>query len=128
MRTGTPGDIDFPDVVMGNGQKIAGRTFIGPGSEKDAGILNMPLAILNEFPKKNLRLFGWGWAEYGDVFRPGVRSRAEYAFEVVVTGDLWRAPDEKVKAPFQFVVLDRHNGCDDECYRQPGSEMPLHRS
>jgi hypothetical protein len=72
-------------------------------------------------------MFGWGWTEYGDVFRKGVRSRSEFCFEVVIAGAVDQPPTADIKPPFEFVSCGRHVGTEDECYRQPGQEIPILR-
>jgi hypothetical protein len=122
-----PPDFAFPDVVSGSAERVMRETFVGPKATVDAGGQFVPLSILHDVASGNSRLFGWGWAEYGDVFRKDIRSRSEYCFEIVINGALDQAFGEDVKPPFVFKSAGRHTGSEDECYRRPGDQIPILR-
>jgi hypothetical protein len=124
---GMPDQFDFPDLVRGDGPKNLNATFIGPKTIVDAGGLYVPLPVLSAVAAGHGKMFGWGWTEYGDVFRKGVRSRSEFCFEVVIAGAVDQPPTADIKPPFEFVSCGRHVGTEDECYRQPGQEIPILR-
>jgi hypothetical protein len=120
-----PEDFEFPDVVLGEGERRTPKTFIGPKAEKDAGKFTVPISVVANCTARVQRLYMWGWAEYSDVFRPDHRSRSEYCFEILVTGDPHRIPNSQLKPPFDFVAFDKHNGSEGECYRRPGEPTPI---
>ena len=44
-----------------------------------------------------MRLYMWGWTEYGDVFRGDKRSRSEFCFEIVINGNVNQRPTDQLK-------------------------------
>lgn len=102
-------DFDFPD----DSSRPLQVATIAP-KQQLSSISNerIPWAAAHQAGNDGHRIYVWGWAEYSDIFPGTPRRRTECAYELRVE------PTAKGFA-FHFEPLDRHNGMDFNCFRQP---------
>ncbi len=59
--------------------------FIGPKATQYAEILKVPITTMENIRQGSVKLFVWGWAEYGDIISDTARHRTEFCNEFLVT-------------------------------------------
>jgi hypothetical protein len=106
---------DCPDI----GDLEVGHTMIGPKAIMHAAQIDVPVEVLDKIKDGTLHAYIWGWADYNDVFPGTPRHRSEFCFEILVDGDV-----RTENCQCLFRQQGRHNGCDDECLREPRHYVP----
>ena len=105
---GVPKDFSFPD-----GDTTYALGSIGPAQSITHRKV-MPVAEFEDLYRKEARQFVWVWVEYSGTAKR--RYRTECCYEIIVPND------PVVKESYQFmqaVLIDRFNGSDDTCQRDP---------
>ncbi len=115
FRGGMPADFSFA-VQAGD---APGPLLVGPKHGVHTAGMAIPMPVLLDAAADKCSIYLWGWADYSDVFRNTPRHRTEFCYRLVVHSD----PRDK-ECVFTFLLHDRHNGADDECYREPEKAAP----
>lgn len=104
-----PGDFGFPDY-----DRVSANIMIGPNGDMHSGQFAIPIDTLQKLHAKRGHAYIWGWCDYDDIFAGTLRHRAEFCFEIVVTGN----PIYK-EGGFAYRMHGLFNGFDEDCYRKP---------
>ena len=104
-----PGDFDFPDY-----DRESPNIMIGPNAVMHSGHFAIPIDTLQKLHANRGHAYLWGWCDYDDTFAGTQRHRAEFCFEIVVTGN----PIYK-EGGFAYRMRGPFNGFDEDCYRKP---------
>ena len=122
-------DFDYPEIIrkemdLGHPQ----RSPIGANKRISGVRAVVPIGSVIEAYARRGHILVWGWIEYDDGLPSTLRHRTEFAVEVMVKVDP-RMPVHGPGVPplndrFSVRNLPKHNGADQECYRQPGDPRP----
>lgn len=110
-----PVDFDYPDYGT------AASTMIGPNAHMHGKRLDIPVETLQQMRAGNAHAYIWGWIDYDDIFANTERHRAEFCFEIEVTGN----PIYK-EGGFAYRMRGLFNGFDGDCYRRPAPYREPH--
>jgi hypothetical protein len=113
-----PSDFDFPDTYGFREPTEQVPLSIGPQGEMADNPKVIDIFDLITAYRRKRRIFLYGWAEYCDIFPNTRRHRTEFCFEVIVVAN----PESDVAGISTFLMsaYGRHNGAEDECYREAG--------
>jgi|SRR5579859_2450055 len=106
-----PDDFDFPETGVGE----TSLTVIGPHQCVEIVEVNVPFGYLSDIFQKQGNVYIWGSVEYNDVFEATPRHRTEFCYRLRVLAN----PLTNLNPFIGVAVHKKHNGADDECYRQP---------
>lgn len=101
-----------PDATFAYPDKLKDptRLELPPGHHIPIFGPNIPNLELDRLSRNKIKLYVWGWIEYGDNMSPHARHRTEFcqAFAIKGARDSW-----------QIMGVGPHNGADTECLKKP---------
>jgi hypothetical protein len=118
-----PDDFDFPDKWPdGEADELKNAlAFIGPKADIWMPALAVHVVDLDKINSGRKKVYLYGWIEYDDVFPDTERHRTEFCMEIIRVAADYTTP---ASAPIVMRHYKKHNGADDECFRQPQPYPP----